>query len=234
MQRAQSHGFWDRLRCAATALASFFKTIRGRILIAFLAMSAITGALGVYTTQSTRDTGNLVEKTFDRSLMSINYARAAAADFAAMRAAFARLWIASAPEARANLELEIQELAKALNEDLTIAAQRSQSERAVQAAKRAGDAVAEWKKTRELLSLQNQNRPDAGWETLDRYAEIAHEQIDLLINYTAGDGFIYRQVARATVARDVQFNLAGTLLAIVMSASVAWLLARRIVGPVAA
>ncbi|MGE4167079.1 MAG: EAL domain-containing protein, partial [Xanthobacteraceae bacterium] len=58
--------------------------------------------------------------------------------------------------------------------------------------------------------------------------------IDLLINYTAGDGFIYRQVARATVARDVQFNLAGTLLAIVMSASVAWLLARRIVGPVAA
>src|SRR5262249_18996684 len=67
-----------------------------------------------------------------------------------------------------------------------------------------------------------------------RYAATVNEQVDLLINYTAGDGFTYRQMARATVARDTQFNLLGTALALLLSAMVAWLLARHIVGPVAA
>ncbi|MGE0063348.1 MAG: EAL domain-containing protein [Xanthobacteraceae bacterium] len=232
MQRAKASEIWTRWRPGMSGRAAFFNTIRGRILIAFLVMSAITGALGLYTTQSTRDTGLLVEKTFDRSLMSINYARAAATDFAAMRAAFARLWIASEPETRAKLEIEIQRLARTLNEDLDIAAQRSQSERATQAAQRVARTVEVWKTIRERLL--DTNVSDANWESLDRYADKVNEQIDLLINYTAGDGFIYRQTARATVARDVQLNFAGTLLAIFLSAIVTWLLARRIVGPVAA
>src|SRR6185295_18099292 len=35
-------------------------------------------------------------------------------------------------------------------------------------------------------------------------------------------------------AREAEFNLAGTALALLFSAAVAWLLARRIIGPVAA
>ena len=37
-----------------------------------------------------------------------------------------------------------------------------------------------------------------------------------------------------TVARDIQLNIAGTVLALLLSALVAWALARRIIGPVAA
>jgi hypothetical protein len=44
-------------------------TIRGWILIAFLAMSVITGALGVYTALGIKGAGVLVTKTFDQSLM---------------------------------------------------------------------------------------------------------------------------------------------------------------------
>ena len=75
-------------------------TIRGRILVAFLVMSMITAALGGYATFGIKDAGLLVDKTYDESLMSINYARAAATDFAAMRAAFARMWIATDPATR--------------------------------------------------------------------------------------------------------------------------------------
>ena len=82
-------------RDAVARTASLCMTIRGRILIAFLIMSVITGALGIYATFGIRHAGILVDKTFDESLMSINYARAAATDFAAMRAAFARQWIAA-------------------------------------------------------------------------------------------------------------------------------------------
>ena len=93
-------------------------TIRGRILIAFLIMSVITAALGGYATMGIRNAGLLVDKTFDESLMSINYARAAATDFAAMRAAFARRWIATDPQMRAALDDEIDKLSKSLSEDL--------------------------------------------------------------------------------------------------------------------
>src|SRR5688500_11640184 len=81
-------------RCLAWGIG-FRRTIRGQILVAFLLMSTITAALGVYAVFGISRAGTLVTKTFDESLMSINYARAAAADFAAMRAAFARRWIAA-------------------------------------------------------------------------------------------------------------------------------------------
>jgi diguanylate cyclase (GGDEF)-like protein len=206
-------------------------TIRGRILVAFLVMSVITAALGAYATLGITDAGVLVDKTFDESLMSINYARAAAADFAAMRAAFARQWIETSGDRRAALDKEIDKLNNSLSEDLQIAAERSQSVRATRAAEKVQNAVSDWKGMCERLL--DGTELDVNWGTLDQYTKNVDDQIDLLVNYTAGDGFLYRQSARATVARDVQLNIAGTALALLLSALVAWALARRIVGPVA-
>lgn len=62
---------------------------------------------------------------------------------------------------------------------------------------------------------------------------MAEQHIDLLINFTAGDGFSYRQTARADVARDVRLSIFATSLAIVLSGIVALLLLRQIVRPVA-
>ena len=82
--------------------------------------------------------------------------------------------------------------------------------------------------------LLDKTKLDASWELLDDYAEKVDQQIDLLINYTAGDGFLYRQSASAAVARDMRLNIAGTVLALLLSGVVAWTLARRIIRPVAA
>jgi diguanylate cyclase (GGDEF)-like protein len=224
-------GLLSRRRRAVARAASLFMTIRGRILVAFLVMSVITAALGGYAALGIKNAGVLVDKTFDESLMSINYARAAATDFAAMRAAFARQWIAADPQTRTALNAEIVKLGTSLSEDLTIAAERSQSMRATRAAENVRGAVNNWKKISERL-LEGAEL-DVNWETLDHYADKVDDQIDLLVNYTAGDGFLYRQSAHAAVARDVQLNIAGAALALVLSALVAWALARRIVGPVA-
>src|SRR6201981_734548 len=218
-------------RDAVARTASLCMTIRGRILIAFLIMSVITGALGIYATFGIRHAGILVDKTFDESLMSINYARAAAADFAGMRAAFMRQWIATDPSMRAELGKQIDKLSASLAEDLQIATNRSQSFRAARAVENVRDAVGAWKSVSERV-IGGAAR-DVNWEMLDRYAVNVDEQIDLLVNYTAGDGFLYRQSARGTVAHDMQFNIAGTVLALLLSGPVAWTLARRIVGPVA-
>src|SRR5580698_2923570 len=221
----------SRARRGVARAASLCMTIRGRILVAFLIMSMITATLGVYTTMGVRNAGMLVDKTFDESLMSINYARAAATDFASMRAAFARRWIATDAATRTQLDDEIEKLGKSLSEDLDIAAQRSQSVRATQAAGSVKRAVAAWQDVCARLLDGTQN--DVNWVTLDHFAGKVDDQIDLLVNYTAGDGFLYRQSARAAVARDIQLNIVGIALALLLSALVAWALARRIVGPVA-
>src|ERR1700689_3233734 len=135
-------GFFSRGQHGASALRM---SIRGRILVAFLVMSVITAAVGAYATMGVRNAGLLVDKTFDESLMSINYARAAAADFAAMRAAFARRWIATDAVMRAALDKEIEKLNKSLEEDIAIAAARSQSVRATRAAESVQHAVDAWK-----------------------------------------------------------------------------------------
>jgi diguanylate cyclase (GGDEF)-like protein/PAS domain S-box-containing protein len=221
----------SRWRQSVARMAALCMTIRGHILVAFLIMSVITAALGGYAALGIRNAGVLVDKTFDESLMSINYARAAATDFAAMRAAFARRWVASDAQTRAQLDAEIDNLSSSLSQDLTIAAARSQSARATRAAGSVQHAADAWRAIYSELAAGAKS--DVNWATLDHYASKVDDQIDLLVNYTAGDGFLYRQSARATVSRDFELNVVGTVLALLISAIVAWALARRIVGPVA-
>jgi diguanylate cyclase (GGDEF)-like protein len=208
------------------------QTIRGWILIAFLIMSTVMAGLGTYATLLIKDDGILVRKTYDQSLMAINYARAAATDFTAMRAVFARRWISQDVKAQADLDKKIDVLAKSLKEDLEIAVQRAQSDRARIAAAHVQKAADAWKSI--SLRLLDKTKLDASWELLDNYADKVDEQIDLLINYTAGDGFLYRESAAATITRDMNLNIAGTFFALLLSGMVAWALARRIITPVAA
>ncbi len=211
--------------------ADTLSTIRGRIFVAFLIMSLITGALGLYATLGIRQAGVLVNRTYDQSLMSINYARAAAADFAKMRAIFVRRTIAQDAAARAKLDTELAELAINLSEDLAIAVERSQSDRAARAGIAVQGAVSTWDEIRR--GLDHATTSASAWEALDRQAGIVDGQIDLLVNYTAGDGFTYRQTARNVVASEINFYAAATGVALLLSAITAFLLNRRIMGPVA-
>ncbi|WP_019903656.1 EAL domain-containing protein [Methylobacterium sp. 77] len=213
------------------AAASFVGTIRGRILIAFLIMSAITGALGLSAASGIRRADELVSRTFDRSLMSINYARAAATDFASMRSVDTRRRMSVDPVVKAQLEDRLETLRRLFSEDLAVAVERAQSSRATTAAEAVERAVKNWDAARS--AVVGRETKEADWADVGRYAVEAEEHLDLFINHTAGDGFIYRQQARAVVARETQINLFGTLLALLMSASVAFLLARRIMRPVA-
>src|SRR5437868_450280 len=92
-----------RNRERAPPFVGIRSTIRTQIVIACLAFSTISATLGGYAALGIHHAGDLVARTFDESLMSINYARAAAADFAAMRAAFARRLLSVDAAARKDL-----------------------------------------------------------------------------------------------------------------------------------
>lgn len=219
------------LGTALTRVVHSTRTIRGRIVLAFLAMSVITAGLGGFATHHILEAGDLAGKTFDQSLMSVSYARAAAADFAAMQVAFGRRSTARTVDERRASEQQLEQLRHSLSEDLTIAGERSLSERAVKASRAAARAANAWETARQ--GLTDRVGRDGGGRDLDEQASAVEEQIDLLVNYTAGDGFLYRQAARQIIAADIRANVVGTGLALLMAAVVVWLLARRIIGPVA-
>ena len=218
-------------RTAASRLLVLGRTIRGQILLAFLVMTCISGAIGLHASYRIEHGGALVTDTYDGPLMAINYARAAAADFALMQVAAARLAQAPDDASRSRVEGQLAELKRSLTEDLEIARDRSRSPRAGQAALRAQAAIDAWDQARRDAGPRAQASPD---DPLAGQVQAADREIELLVNYTAGDGFIYRQRARAAVLEDWWLNIAALAAALVFSTLVVWLLARHILRQVAA
>ncbi len=206
-------------------------TIRRKILLAFFCMSGITASLGAYAALSIAAVGHLTEQTFDGALMSIGYARAASADFAGIEAAMARLVLRTALADQTGLRAQADDLSKALDDDLAVAAQRSLSPQAVQAAADAAGAIADW---RAAAGPDVSAGSAADDRRVDALARIVNERLELLVNHVAGDGFRFRQRARAKVTEAKFLALLGTAAAVFLGCMIALLLARRIVGPVAA
>jgi len=226
MQDGSAPGRHDRGKRAAVL------TIRSSILGGFALMVLFTGAIGYFSLRTIRQSSALVTEIYDRSLMSINYARAAEADFAGMQAGFLRRRIVTDPALRAAAAAQCGELAETFFEDLDVSAQRSQSARARAAAERVRVAANGW--------LQGQKAIDEAvpmpevLSRLDAFSATVEHQLDLLINLTAGDGFLHRQQARRSIAIQTRLAIGFTLSALLFSALVTWFLNRRISGPIAA
>jgi signal transduction histidine kinase/HAMP domain-containing protein len=205
-------------------------SIRGKIFAAFLALSAITGGVGAFAYANLSHSGRLVAQTYDRPLMSISFARQVLANFSRLEAAYARSLLVRDPAEFEALRKLRTERAAELDDDLAVVAKRATSDRARRAVGRVRAAINDWTRAANAALVK---RGALDWTALDRSSAIVNEEIDLLVNYAAGDGFIGRQEALAVVAKNTQLQIAATLAALALSLVVAVLLSRRIMGPVA-
>jgi signal transduction histidine kinase len=206
-------------------------TIRGKILLAFCALAAITGLLGLFGVQSVVESGRLVVDTYDRPLMSISYARLALADFRAMELAFAQYQQSGDATRRHALEMQLAELGRSLADALSVAEQRASSQRAVDAAHEASRAFAVWDELRQSLS----SAPDPHERgTFEERAAAIVDSLDNLVELTAEDGFRDRERAIASIARYREISIVATVAALLLGCAVAVLLVRRMVRPIAA
>ncbi len=206
-------------------------TIRGKILLAFCALAAITGLLGLFGVQSVVESGRLVVETYDKPLMSISYARLALADFRAMELAFAQHQESRDATRRHALEAQIEELSRSLADALSVAEQRASSPRAVAAAHEAKHAFGIWDELRRRLAAEPD--PDQRGPLEERAAAVV-DGLDNLVELTAEDGFRDRERAITSIARYRQISIAATVAALLLGCVVAVLLVRRMVLPIAA
>ncbi len=201
-------------------------SLRISLFLSFAALSIITGSLGLYASHTIRGAAGLVVDIYDKSLMSINYARASAADFAALKSALMERRLIADPVNRAALDARIVRIRKDLDDDLSIAAERAQSDRAIGAVEAVRRAVAGWQDS------WSRHQADANWGALQHYAEASGHEIDLLVNYTAGDGFSFRQAALTAIETETQLAIVLTVGAVAVSLLISWPLGRRIIRPV--
>ncbi len=199
-----------------------WKTIRSQILFAFLAMGVVTSALGLNAVHTSRNELDLI----DRSLISIDSARAAAADFHGLQFALVRRLLVGDAATGASIDKTIDGFEASMRDHLMIASDRSQSPRAAAAVQKVSAAMKACSQAR--LQLSQGAAGIVSWRAIDELADAVEQQIGVLINDMAADAFIDRQAAHRSVQADARLSLVATLLALVVSGSIAWFLARRI------
>jgi diguanylate cyclase (GGDEF)-like protein len=190
--------------------------LRMRILLGFLALAMIAGGLGYVGVRNVSLTYAIAAEAYDNAVIAISYARAAQADFARLEG----LQREAAPADRAE---RLARLAEQVEGDLAIVRDRVRSAEARAAVERAVWLLGRWR-----------GAADATQAAPSALSRAVREQIDLVAEHIAGDAFRAERAARARVGVIRNTGIAATALGLLLGALVAWLLGRRIIGPVAA
>lgn len=185
------------------------------MLLAFLGMSAITAALGVWGTIEIRAVGQLGIETYDRPLMAINYARAANTTFEQMgnQALDGKV---SSPDA--------DDPEQSFFEDLDVAEARASSP----------EAAAEVRHVRELAQSWLSLKKTPADRNSDEFLRLSNELragFDRLIGKMAADGFANRQQTSVVTGSANRTSAILTGAAVLVSLLLAFLMSRRIVRP---
>src|SRR5690606_16067246 len=212
-------------------LARFVRSIRGAILMAFLAMSALTLTLGGYALVTVSQSGRLVAETYDRPLMAINFARSAMFAFSLMDKHLNLERKASSEFAATHHRARIAEANEVFWEDLAVAEERSLSARSSNFIHEISRLARRWNALR--LAAAHDGRFAAEWSEIDAITAEIMAKFELLTELAAADGFLMRQDALRSIGSWRTANLAATAAAIILSLAVTLALARRILRPLA-
>jgi len=197
------------------------RTIRGQIFLGFVAMSLLTGALGGFGIYATSRANRIVTDIYDRPLMAINFARSASATFAQMENHLLRSRLTGDALSPGP---SFDALAGSFFEDLTIAKERSMSAAAAAAAIEVRALVEEWLAA--ARAAPSRDTPPPSQNILTAF--------DRLIELTAEDGFRERQRSLTETGTTKLVAIGCLLMALLVSALITFLLARRILRPLSA
>ena len=207
------------------------RSIRWKILVAFVCMAAITFFLGAYAVIKITDMSRLVAETYDRPLMMINFTRKALNDFSLMDGRLGRQALAMAKNASiaARNRLEMQRSTEIFFDDLEATRQRSVTEEALALIAEIEVLVRVWTEKRQIA--YNQGLTPERWQEMDNISVQVTQRFDQLIEIAARDGFDQRQKATDAIQDSRRTAAIMTVLALIASAAVTIALAGVITRP---
>ncbi|HEX3861426.1 MAG TPA: ATP-binding protein [Stellaceae bacterium] len=201
------------------------RTSVGRLIfIAFVAMGIITAALGGYGLIVLSAAGRVVTDTYDRSLMTVSYARSASLDFSRMETETLRRSVAP-PGARAPIDARLDGLITNFDGDLGVVDERSLASDERDMIRRIRDLENQWVELRRADDVAIAKRNDL--------AEKIIEHLDMLIELTADHSFVARRKALTKMKLFTYSSFGAIAVALLLSGGITLLLTRRIMRPLA-
>jgi signal transduction histidine kinase/HAMP domain-containing protein len=201
----------------------FGSSIGGRIFGAFVAMSIIIAALGLYGYGVLSRAGDIVAGTFDGPLMAINYARAANFDFVQMQKKLLERDVAPA-SSRAKLDADVDDLASTFSDDLDVAKERSKER----------DELAVIGQIETLFAKWNAARHGSDAANLKGLRAKLDDRFDMLVELNTDHSFVARRKAVEAIGQFKYLTGAGIILSLLLAFAITLFLARRIVKPLSA
>jgi signal transduction histidine kinase/HAMP domain-containing protein len=182
----------------------------------------MTAGLGLYSLYLLEQAEKIVEQTYDKPLMATNFARAASLNFALMDK---EILLRTAPGAdTAASDARIETLSETFLADLGIAEERALADDEIAVISEIKVAFHEWNEVRRSDLPDKQARlTGLGTHIVDRF--------DVLIELIAGHSFVERRKAVWAIASFETSTTVATWGALMLSAVITFLLARRIIKP---
>jgi len=198
--------------------------IRQKVLLGFVAMALMIGALGGYGVYVLGATGRMVALTYDRPLLTVNASRLASQTFTAMEKELLRRSYAP-PAQKAGIDRDLERLAENLSESLAMARAQALSDVERAHIDEIEDRVALWNELWQVTSAG-----PGGRQLLEQSAQIA-QAFDRLVALTIDDSLAARREGIAAIARFQLWTIAAMILALAVAGAITFFLARRIVRP---
>ena len=207
--------------------AALPRSIRGKLLIAFLSLGAMTGLLGTYGIYQIRDVGLITANTYDQPLMAINYARSAQVNFE-------QLVDNTLDTEHPLLASKVgDELALSMLGDLSVVEKRASSPAALQLARHVQELSLHWLEVRKQRNQLDKLGSDHRLFRSPISKEL-RESFEKLSERMAADGFVERRLAMSASAGALHSSVFATSGAVLFALLMTLMMSRIIVAPLTA
>jgi methyl-accepting chemotaxis protein len=205
-------------------------SIRAKLLGAFLLATLGAAILGATALFATWSLGQLTIRMFDQPLMTVNFARSAQTDFAAMELADRDSW-STDPQMKAEALKTLDERMKVLLEDLQVADERAHSPNVMHMAIEIRGYVKDWP------AAATAARAASGADAIrlaaarDALGKKIRSELEVLVQIAADEGFVFREDAQRIIGETRLWSAVIMAVLVVMCVLITFVLARTLVRP---
>ena len=198
-------------------------SIRIKILIACLLLTAITVAFGLYSQESQRDLAGRATKMYDQVLMSVSFAHASKGYFWEMVLIFGEVARGDAPDDAADT---LESLGEDISDSVAVAVERGASKKSRALAASLEQSAAELTKM-VLTHLEDPDKVTVA--SVESQIEAVGDQFDSLIDQQTEEGFVFREATEAAIIAGEKLTWLMMCLAVFSALLITFVLSRTII-----
>ncbi|WP_371397743.1 ATP-binding protein [Fretibacter rubidus] len=205
-------------------------SVKAKLFFGFLAMAMIILGLGGYAYVSTSNAGAVVEDTFDRPLMAINFARSAGQVFSQLEIDVIEQ-LQTGAEQQTIDPASITPLLSRFKADLKVSQDRSIAPKAVPFFKVIETELAQWE---QIMLPAGSTVSAASITKAQTHADIIEQQLDIIVELQTGQSFLAREAAIARMDEIKKYNLWAGIAALTLTLLLSAWISVTIIAPLKA